>query len=73
MIKHGPGGSHPAMKIVTPEGEKLFAIGYKYCKKNVFIFCLLVMRHGLKLAKPYKARFKDKNGNSVHRDVPRPE
>ena len=71
-MKEWPGGSHLVLETTTPEGVKLFAVGYKYCKKKCLCFLFTEGASWTEQGEPYKARFQDNNGNSMIRDVLRP-
>jgi Transposase IS4 len=72
-MKHWPSGSQLVMECTMPTGVKLIAVGYKYNSKKVLSF-VFTANCGLTLpGVPYVARFNDRYGNVVHRDVPRPQ
>lgn len=60
------------METTTPENVKLYAVGYKYCKKKCLCFLFTEGTSWTEEGEPYKARFKDTNGNSMIRNVIRP-
>ena len=70
-MKDWPGGSHIVM-TATVGNEKLYAVGYKYCKKKNLCFVFNEVASHTEPGEPYVARWKDKNGNEQFREVPRP-
>ena len=72
-MKEWPGGSHLVMESQHPDGFQLLAIGYKYNSKKVVSFVATKGCGDTEAGIPYEARWKDDNGNTVVRDVKRPE
>ena len=71
-MKDWHGGTYLVLEAPAPDGVQLFAVGYKYCKMKTLCFLFTEGASWTELGEPYKARFKDINGNSMVRDVPRP-
>ena len=61
------------MMEATVDDVKLYAVGYKYCKKKTMCFIFTEGASHTEQGKPYRARWKDENGNSMHRNVARPQ
>ena len=72
-MKEWPGGSHLVMESQHPDGFPLIAIGYKYNSKKVVSFVATKGCGDTEAGIPYEARWKDDNGNTMVRDVKRPE
>ena len=72
-MKNWPGGSHLVLETTTPEEVELLAIGYKYNKNKILCFLATKGAGHTEPGSPYKARWKDDNGNTNSRDVNRPE
>jgi hypothetical protein len=66
-----PAGSHLVLGA-TVNGVELLAIGYKYNKRKVMCFLSTKSSGHTKPGKSYEAKWKDENGNSRSRLVPRP-
>ena len=71
-MKNWPGGSHLVLES-TIDGTKLFAVGYKYCKAKTLCFLFTEGATSTEMGDPYVAKWKDEHGNSMWREVPRPE
>jgi hypothetical protein len=67
-----PGGSHLVLEA-TVDGVDLLVIGYKYNKRKVLTFVATKGAGHTEPGKPYEARWKDENMNTLIRDVARPE
>ena len=71
-MKEWPGGSHIVLESKI-KGVDLLAIGYKYNKKKVLFFIATKGAGHTEPGEPYVAKWKDKNLNTLTREVPRPE
>ena len=71
-MQEWPAGSHLLLETKTPEGVDLLAIGYKYNKRKVNCFIATKGAGHTEEGVSYEARWKDNNGNTMSRDVPRP-
>ena len=71
-MKNWPGGTHLVMEG-NIDGVKLYAVGYKYCKKKTMCFLFTEGSSSTEEGEPYRARWKDENGNNMYREVARPE
>jgi hypothetical protein len=60
------------MECITPKGNHLICIGYKYSASKVLVFLGTRNAGSTKPGEPYIARFPDANGNVAQRSVPRP-
>ena len=67
-----PPGSHLLLESKI-EGKKMYAIGYKYCKRKVLCFLFSEGAGHTEPGKPYVARWKDQNGNTARRFIRRPQ
>ena len=68
-----PGGMHLVMEGISPNGNKLLAIAYKYNSRKVLCFLATKNAGATTPGEPYRARFLDNNRNLVSRCVDRPE
>ena len=71
-MKDWPPGSHVVLET-THSDVALFACGYKYNKRKV---CCFIFSKGAGHTEPgrcYEAKWKDENGNTMTRDIPRPQ
>ena len=71
-MKNWPGGSYLVMEGEI-DGDVLYAVGYKYCKAKTLCFLFTEGASSTEPGEPYRANWKDENGNSMFRDIPRPE
>ena len=71
-IKNWPGSICLVIEGVV-EDVKMLAIRYKYCKKKTMCFLFTEGATHTEKDKPYRARWKDKNRNSMYRQVKRLE
>ena len=67
-----PGGSHLLLQTDI-DGVRLYALGYKYCKKKVMCFIFNEGAGHTEPGQPYIAKWTDKNGNRCERRIPRPQ
>lgn len=67
-----PGGSHLVLEA-TIGGVDVVACSYKYNKKKVNCFVFTKGAGHTEPGEPYEVKWKDDNGNTRHRDVPRPD
>jgi Transposase IS4 len=67
-----PGGSHLVLET-TIDGVDVVAVGYKYNKKRVNCFVFSKGSGHTEPGECYEVKWKDDNGNTRHRDVPRPQ
>jgi hypothetical protein len=67
---HWPAGSH---LVLENKSKDLLAVGYKYNKRRVLCFLATTGAGHTEPGDPYEARWKDENGNTNSRDIPRPE
>ena len=70
-MKEWPPGSHLVLQAEY-EGVVMFACGYKYNKRKVCCFISTEGAGHTEEGRCYKAKWKDENGNTMTRDVPRP-
>lgn len=67
-----PAGSHLVLESKI-EGKKLYACGYKYNRRKVLTFLFSAGAGHTCKGTPYRAKWKDDNGNTVHKFVDRPD
>ena len=67
-----PAGSHLLLESRI-EFKKLYALGYKYCKKKTICFLFTEGAGHTEEGDPYVARWKDEHGNTVRKFVKRPD
>jgi hypothetical protein len=67
-----PSGSHIVLET-TSNGVPLIALGYKYNKRKVICFIATKGAGHTEAGVSYEAKWKDTNGNTCSRHVPRPE
>jgi Transposase IS4 len=67
-----PGGSHLVLEA-TIDGVGVVAVGYKYKKKRVNCFIFSKGSGHTEPGECYEVKWKDENGNTRHRNVPRPQ
>jgi hypothetical protein len=58
---------------LTADGAPLLAMGYKYNKRKVMCFVATKGAGHREPGTPYEAKWKDDNGSTCCRDVPRPK
>ena len=71
-MKEWPAGSHLVLES-SVDGVDLLAVGYKYNRRKVTCFIATKGAGHTENGQPYEAKWKDDNGNTRSRDVPRPE
>ena len=71
-MERWPGGSHLLMKTEI-DGVRLYALGYKYCKKKVLFFLFTEGAGHTEPGEAYEAKWTDAHGNRCKRYVPRPQ
>jgi Transposase IS4 len=72
-MQNWPGGTHLTMEALSPSGNALLAIGYKYNKRKVLCFIATKNAGSTFLGDPYRARFVGENNNLRSRPVDRPQ
>ena len=68
-----PAGSHMVLEATVEGGVEMLAIGYKYNKRKVTCFIATKGAGHTEAGVPYEAKWKDDNGNTMSRDIFRPE
>ena len=71
-MKEWPSGSQLVLECVSPRGNDLVALGYKYNQRKVICFLFNKTAGSTKPGDPYIARFNDAFKNVAQRKVPRP-
>ena len=70
-MKEWPGGSYLNL-TTTIDGIELVVTGYKYCSSKVLTFVWTRGAGHTEPGDPYKAKWRDSNGNRCEQDVHRP-
>lgn len=72
-MKNWPGGTSLVMEGMSPQNNKILAIGYKYNNRKVLCFAASKNAGSTLPGEPYRARFLDDDENLVSREVERPQ
>ena len=62
-MQPNPGGTHVLMESLVENGQKIYAIGYKYSSNKVFSCIASESTGNTSSGKPYEAGWADLHGN----------